>query len=84
MPYSVTLTLAYGKSVEDSQDLLDKWESGGEFITSDTRQYCSVRDFNYLKSKYDNISLRAIIKESNSILTIPLWIHPLAGVTTYI
>ena len=84
MPKSVTLTLACGRTVDSLIALQGAWASGCDFQMSTTGQYCSVRDYAYLKADYDNIIIRAMHKNRNSIFECCIWSHPLAGLTTYV
>ena len=84
MPESVTLTLAFGKTVDDTADLLTQWCRGKDFRMSTTRQCTSIRDLAYLKSDYDNIVLRAPLHDASGFVETCIFDHILRGLTSYV
>lgn len=84
MPKSVMLTLAYGKTVCSIEQLKDRWQEGKDFVTSDTKQYCSIRNEDLLKRTYDYISICGMSDDRKTLFECGIWQHPLAGLTTYV
>ncbi|NIV11918.1 MAG: hypothetical protein GWN62_11780 [Aliifodinibius sp.] len=49
---------AYGRRYKDIQDAIQAWESGADFCIANG-PYCSIRDFQLMKSENDFIELWA-------------------------
>ena len=87
MPKKVELRPAYGRKVENLEELQDMWLSGVDFrmfMDGTYYAYCSIRDYRMMKKDFDIIILRGSNQAASAIFEKTLFTHVLAGNTSYI
>jgi len=87
MPQTLELRPAYGRKVENLEELQDMWMSGKDFrmfMDGGYFAYCSIRDYKMMKKDFDNIILRGSNKAASAVFEKTIFTHVLAGNTSYI
>jgi len=87
MPKQVKLIPAYGRRVENLEELQDMWLSGKDFqmfCYGIGGGYCSIRDYAIIRKDFDIITLRGSNQAASAVFEKTIFTHLLAGNTSYI
>lgn len=66
------LNPAYGKNYTNSNEALNDWAAGKDFICHDSRRYTSIRDIELLKETYTDIYLTWKIVSETTVKTVKI------------